>query len=431
MMLMLALALAEAALLAPLMQVMLSLPPAFGAAGTLALVWLTLFGLGVQWQFMASRHVTLATQRIWMGAWLVALIVMIEANVFLNVTSPRPDVLTMLPGFLSALLVWWRGMALGTSELTPRDADLHLQIGLLILVLFGVATLLSRDLEIWLYLGAFFFGALTAVPLANLEQTHVSAIGRRVPMTFGWWGWALVVPGVVLVLGLVLTALMTGRSVAMLIGLFLTILLLPVVLLVSLIPQSFFDAIAEMLRRLGEMLGNLPQFGDALQQRPSAQQPASGPIVSTEVSFIIGLIGFAALVAVVIVLMRRADRTDRAPRAQAADTEGDLGTAASIAGTSEPEGFSLAGLRRWLAAVTIRRLYVRAGREAARRGFRREPAQTPYDFLPTMQRAFPTAERDAQTITDAYVAAHYGQVPDTRDALEALRAAWERMRATR
>jgi hypothetical protein len=179
------------------------------------------------------------------------------------------------------------------------------------------------------------------------------------------------------------------------------------------------------------MLGNLPQFGDALQQQPSAQQPASGPIVSPEVSFIIGLIGFAALVAVVIVLMRRADRTDRAPRAQAADAEGDLGTAASIAGTSEPEGFSLAGLRRWLAAVTIRRLYVRAGREAARRGFRREPAQTPYDFLPTMQSAFPTAERDAQIITDAYVAAHYGQVPDTRDALEALRAAWERMRATR
>jgi hypothetical protein len=119
----------------------------------------------------------------------------------------------MAPGFLAALGLWWRGMALGTSELKPRDAELHLQLGLLLFLLFGFATLFSRDLEIWVYLAGFLVGALAAVPLANLELTHTSKIGRRVPMTAGWWSWIIAAVGAVLVVGFVLTALMSGRSV--------------------------------------------------------------------------------------------------------------------------------------------------------------------------------------------------------------------------
>jgi len=80
--------------------------------------------------------------------------------------------------------------------------------------------------------------------------------------------------------------------------------------------------------------------------------------------------------------------------------------------------------------MTIRRLYARATHEAARRGKHRSAAQTPYDFLPTLQSAFPTAESDARVITEAYVAAHYGEVPDSQQALDALKQAWERMRTT-
>jgi hypothetical protein len=88
-------------------------------------------------------------------------------------------------------------------------------------------------------------------------------------------------------------------------------------------------------------------------------------------------------------------------------------------------------LRRWLAAVSIRRLYARMGYEAAKRGFPRKAAQTPYDYLIQLGSAFPGADADVRLITDAYVAAHYGQVPDTDDELAQIRAAWERARAMR
>jgi hypothetical protein len=37
---------------------------------------------------------------------------------------------------------------------------------------------------------------------------------------------------------------------------------------------------------------------------------------------------------------------------------------------------------------------------------------------------------DVRIITDAYVKAHYGEVPDTDEALNVIRDAWERVRAT-
>ena len=45
-----------------------------------------------------------------------------------------------------------------------------------------------------------------------------------------------------------------------------------------------------------------------------------------------------------------------------------------------------------------------------------------------LARAFPGADEDARRITDAYINAHYGEVPDTLDKLRAIQAAWARMR---
>ena len=72
--------------------------------------------------------------------------------------------------------------------------------------------------------------------------------------------------------------------------------------------------------------------------------------------------------------------------------------------------------------------YARLTAEAARRGERRAPAQTALEYLPGLARAFPGADEDARRVTDAYVNAHYGEVPDTLDKLRAIQAAWARLR---
>lgn len=431
--LLLALALAEAALATPLVRALVPLPPAFGPAGTLALVWLVIGGLAVQWQILSRRGTSLVMQRALMGGWLIVLVVAIEADIFLSAPSVLPNLLTMAPGFLIALGLWWRGMALGTNELKPRDAELHLQLGLLIFLLLGFATLFSPDLEIWVYLAGFFAGSLAAIPLANLEYTHTSDIGRRTPMTPGWWAWVIGAVGLVLIAGFMFTAVMSGRPVVSLLAALLTIALLPLALIgtlvLALIPQAFFDALAALLQRLGSVLGSLQQFGQDEQTQALLEEGNAGIVVPAQISFLIGLIAFGALVALVIYLMRQAKRNEAAPHTEKADAEGALRQSSAANGAAQ-ERFGLGALRQWLATITIRRLYARATREAARRGHARGPTQTPFEYLPELQRAYPAAEAEARAITHAYVAAHYGEVPDSPEALRALTQAWERMRGT-
>jgi hypothetical protein len=341
-----------------------------------------------------------------------------------------PDALTMAPGFIFAVVLWWRGMALGTSTLHPHAVEVRLQAGMLLLMAFAATTLFTRDEALLLYISAFFLGALPAVSLANLDLTDRSNLGRRTPMSRTWWGWILGTTLVVMTIALLITSLATGRSASMLFGTLLAILLLPIVLLIALIPQSFFDALAAVLRRLGEAFDFLPNFAPESVEQTTQPGPQIAVQIPPAVNFLFAIAVFALLVGLVLLMMRRAERPGRFTPKLAGDVEGDLASVNADASAGIAGRFSSLTLRRWLAALTIRRLYARATHEAARRGQHRSTAQTPYDFLPAMQRAFPTAESDARAITEAYIAAHYGEVPDSPEALDALKQAWERMRTT-
>jgi hypothetical protein len=88
----------------------------------------------------------------------------------------------------------------------------------------------------------------------------------------------------------------------------------------------------------------------------------------------------------------------------------------------------LRGLRRRLVARSIRRIYAALTALGAERGYPRPAARTPYEHLRALQQAFPGCEEPVQRITDAYVAVHYGELPESREALQAVRADWEHVR---
>jgi hypothetical protein len=85
------------------------------------------------------------------------------------------------------------------------------------------------------------------------------------------------------------------------------------------------------------------------------------------------------------------------------------------------------GLRGLFAALTIRRIYAQMTRLAAEQGYPRTASETPYEYEETARRAFPSAEAEVHAITRAYVAAHYGQVPDSEAELREIRACWKRL----
>jgi hypothetical protein len=86
------------------------------------------------------------------------------------------------------------------------------------------------------------------------------------------------------------------------------------------------------------------------------------------------------------------------------------------------------GWRGLFAALTIRRIYAEMLRLAASRDYPRVASQTPYEFERTAARAFPDATAEVHVITKAYVAAHYGEVPETEAELQEIRACWERLK---
>jgi hypothetical protein len=85
------------------------------------------------------------------------------------------------------------------------------------------------------------------------------------------------------------------------------------------------------------------------------------------------------------------------------------------------------GLRGLFAALTIRRIYAQMTRLAAEQGYPRTASETPFEYEATARRAFPDVGAEVRAITRAYVAAHYGQVPDSEAELQEIRACWERL----
>ncbi|HSB66494.1 MAG TPA: DUF4129 domain-containing protein, partial [Anaerolineales bacterium] len=60
----------------------------------------------------------------------------------------------------------------------------------------------------------------------------------------------------------------------------------------------------------------------------------------------------------------------------------------------------------------------------------RDEAATPLEFLPELDRLFPSLQSEAAMITDAYNNVRYGLIPETRQEVEQIEAAWKKLSST-
>jgi hypothetical protein len=85
---------------------------------------------------------------------------------------------------------------------------------------------------------------------------------------------------------------------------------------------------------------------------------------------------------------------------------------------------------RFLYALSVRHIYANLCRLAASRGSPRLPQQTPNEYQERLVEAWPEHAAEIRTITQAYVRAHYGAVPDSREELDRIRHAWRRIQSS-
>jgi hypothetical protein len=79
---------------------------------------------------------------------------------------------------------------------------------------------------------------------------------------------------------------------------------------------------------------------------------------------------------------------------------------------------------RLIAAARIRIVYAQLLRLAARLGEPRQPAMTPIEYLSNLDNIFPASTDELECITDAYLRVRYGELPETREQIEQIEAAW-------
>ncbi|MEA3337711.1 MAG: DUF4129 domain-containing protein [Chloroflexota bacterium] len=105
--------------------------------------------------------------------------------------------------------------------------------------------------------------------------------------------------------------------------------------------------------------------------------------------------------------------------------KGDEGIEGATAGRRPWRFIRVGGLP---AREKIRYFYLSTVRRAGERGVSRQPSQTPLEFIQDMEAAWPDAEIDLDSLTEAFVAARYDATPITPGEAREVQTVWQRIK---
>ncbi len=361
----------------------------------------------------------------------------------------------VMPGGLVTTIglvyLWARAIHLANRSLSADSIGFSFRSGVVILVASAFFIRVFVRLDVSAFVVAYFFFALVAVALARIEEVSLQPNSSPVPFSGFWIGTTVLAVVILALFGLVAVAFLYGG------GLRLTLTLLSPILFVFQILIAGLGALLMMLLDwiLSQFSVDLMDFGqlvrellDRLTQLVAWPPPSSEPAETGNQRLILGILQVvisvaipAVMIALVVLLTWRRLRKGRSEQ-QGEEARESLLSARAVALNLQAmlqSGLDrlgeLAGLvsrfgagSRFLAAVSIRRIYANLVRLATEAGYPRTQAETPYEYLPTVCRALPGSEEDVLVITEAYVNARYGLVPDTTEELQRIWDCWERVR---
>lgn len=402
--------------------------------GLLVVVLLVAIGLFLRYHVYAAPE--------WRGAsWLIALFWTLA-----GVEAVQPE------GWMAVLFLvyfWARGIHLARRSLSLRSVGFSFRSGVVLLIVGALLLHYVTDLDASAWVIAYFFFALVAVALARIEEVRQMPNSSPSVFTGFWIGSTLASVGLLVLLGMGLALFLHGGGLQQVLD-----WLWPAVVVLEVIVIGIgvlFLALIEALLSLFSV--NLAPWGETLREAlarlmvaiptfsppPGSNDDVRPPLLA--VAHVISAIGIPLAIIGLVLLLTwyrqwRAGREGRDESRESTFSAGalgrnlramwddGLGRLGELAGLVDRFGLGA----RFLAALSVRRIYANLVRLAAEAGYPRARSQTPYEYLGTLRRALPDHEEEVSAITEAYVAAHYGQVPDTREELQRLRACWQRIR---
>jgi len=345
------------------------------------------------------------------------------------------------------LFLWWRGISIGQRNLTFQGVAFSFRLGVLLLI-FSTPLLFILNYDSTVLILPFFFFSLMAVALARVEDVNQARGGVGAPFNFTWLAILLGSIAAVLITAWLISHIYSveGFSQALrwlepvfdpLLRVVGYVLILLIRLLEPLL-QWFFGIFQGAFENLAQSVESLENLGPLSLPDLPTTEPTQPPRLLMDISryVCLSLLGVGALMALALTLRRRLDRQRRGNEireslwSSAAFADGVLGSLrdgwdrfkdmAGLVGRFGP------GMRLY-AAVSIRKIYANMARLAERQGFPRQPAQTPYEYLPALGLAFPDCQTEATAITEAYVRVHYGEAPESLKDLQVIRECWQQI----
>lgn len=366
------------------------------------------------------------------------------------------EVAVVMPsGWVAAMALvylWARAVHLANRSLSSASVGFSFRSGVVVLITSAFLIRMFTRLDVAGFVSPYFFFGLLAVALSRIDEVSILPNSSRVPFAGFWVGSTVAAVAILTLLGLLLAVFFAGGGLSKILQWLSPVFLVLQIVLAGI--GALFLMILEWI--MAQMSVDLSAFGDGLREvfarlggffvlppsTPPAVESQSRPVIVGILQAVITVIIPAAMVALVLLFTWR--RLQRGREEQELDeTRESLFTVGAVVRNLRAmlqDGLGrlaeLAGLvgrlgpgSRFLAVVSIRRIYANLVRLATELGYPRSEAQTPYEYLLILCKALPGSESEVELITDAYVKAHYGQVPDTRQELQRIRDSWERVRA--
>jgi hypothetical protein len=332
---------------------------------------------------------------------------------------------------LIALYIWHRCVSLTETGVLTDTVITQFRRGFVALAFYTSLLLIGPGRIPWEAFAFFFFGIIS-IALARLLESKVGVTD---------WRWArrwlsLLVGAAVLTMTIGLGVLVLLSLGEFAVGRTLLDLVAEAIAVILGFWATFPGYLMEWLVRTLSALAegrpapelDFPRPIAGGGEAPPDRSGSSGP--SPLVNIAGQLVVLVAFSLVVFLIARRAVRgARRRRRSQRVEREsipifGD--------GLSEPwqrvvDTFRRTSVGPRYSTRSVRRIYASLAAYAGELGYPRAPAQTPYDFLPTLKRAFPHAQDEVEEITEAYVRVHYAEEPETEDMLTSIRQDWQRL----
>jgi hypothetical protein len=349
--------------------------------------------------------------------------------------------------------LWARAVHLANRSLSSESVGFSFRSGVVILIASALLIRIFTKLDVSGFVIPYFFLALLAVALSRIDEVRLLPNSSKAPFTGFWVGSTVAAVAILTFLGLLVAAFFAGGGLSAVLR-----WLSPVFLVLQIVIAgigAFFLLVLDWI--MAQMSVDLSALGDGLREvfarlgqlfvfAPPAPPADSGsqtrPLILGILQAVITLIIPVSIIALVLLFTWRRLQRGRHGKGleEARESLFTVGAVAHNLRAMLQEGMGrlaeLIGLvgrfgpsSRFLAAVSIRRIYANLVRLATELGYPRSEAQTPYEYLVVLSEALPEFGAEVELITEAYVNAHYGQVPDTREELRRIQDSWERVKA--